>query len=723
MYIVLKWNFKTLLADVPRLLLTLLNIVAAGAMFTGMGLMLDSFVAATGSPNKGLLNYVVNVALPPAILLSYAVTAYVLFSVMLAERKRQFYLMRTAGCTTRQLLWSLTFEALAMDVAGLLPGVGAGYLLARRLLRELALPLADGALSGGTAARGLAVMFLLTPLLMLLASFPLWLTKRRQRRKKPPKKDREPFKVRLLPRLFGSGGRLEYALGKNERRHRAAVTLSVVVNLAVLFAMAAGLAVLDNSAAYTEEEGKETGVSLRYTISSLSDERKTFTESVLRRLEQEGHCQPFTYCADATQNRYWTVVNEEDVFLNGTKYDDPTVEVPNRTLFRLRGDRYAFPVYLSVYDDAAYAALAEGLKIPDTGNGGIFVNQCHGVPYRENDETAYYNATLLRDLPEQPLALRTADEDFTELVNEAVENDARTLPDGAEALLSPEAAAEIPIDGLASGKDVIEITGRYGYPSLILPERTAARWQKQLPTQFEIACSVYTAEPSVVREALTKELRAKGWSVIVCQFSDGKGLIDQENEMYQNGAILLFDVSYIQQQYEAVQRLADRFFRYFAVAVFLSIALNIVNIVHMNRLSRRREYAILTSIGLSGRQRLGMQLYESFTFTLRAVLTAFPVLVAFAAAFLPSANDAYNWESLHLQTPFTYDGGDLTKAPLWKQLWYTGLNIVERLKPYRTLALFAVLFLFAGYVVTEYLVNRRMEKEELIPILKDEMYE
>ena len=50
-------------------------------------------------------------------------------------------------------------------------------------------------------------------------------------------------------------------------------------------------------------------------------------------------------------------------------------------------------------------------------------------------------------------------------------------------------------------------------------------------------------------------------------------------------------------------------------------------------------------------------------------------------------------------------------------------NVFLQLRPYWSLALFAVLFLFAGYVVTEYLVNRRMDKEELIPILKDEMYE
>ena len=39
------------------------------------------------------------------------------------------------------------------------------------------------------------------------------------------------------------------------------------------------------------------------------------------------------------------------------------------------------------------------------------------------------------------------------------------------------------------------------------------------------------------------------------------------------------------------------------------------------------------------------------------------------------------------------------------------------------LIVFVVLFLFFGYLLTEYLVSRRFAKDELIPTLKDDMYE
>ena len=733
MNIVLKWNFKTLLADVPRLLLTLLNIAAAGAMFTGMGLMLDSFAAATGSINHGIMYYVVNVALPVVILLSYAVTTYVLFSVTLAERKSQYRLLRTAGCTTRQLLWSLTYEALALNVAGLLPGVGIGYLLARRQLRGLGIPMAPEALFGGTVWRGLCAMFLLTVALMLLASLPLWLIRREQRRKKPPKKIREPFKTRPLPRIFGAGGRLEYALGKNERRHRAAVTMSVVVNLAVLFLMATGLSVLSQSAVtLPQEDGEDAIVSLEFYLPSLSDERKSSTEALLRRLEQEGLCGSFSYHAFWDSYYLYVSVKEEDVCLTVPATDDPAISVPNPELFRLRDGRYVMPLVLEIIDDAAYGTLAEALGVPDTGTGGMLVNQSEDSYLDETSgERFSVDCTLLKKLPELPFTLRHLPDEWIPLVAQTAGKRVYTLPDGAEKLPEPEKAAAVRIDGLINGKDLLANGHGYAFPSLILPERFFIASEEASSIDdgyFYLGYSILTEDPALLSETLTAAFREDGLTVLTQRFNDGgEANTETLQQFYAESdrfdKILLTDDTSNQRQYETFLRLAERSFGYFAVMIFLSIGLNIVNIVHVNRLSRRREYAILTSIGLSGRQRLGMQLYESFRFTVRAVLSAIPTLVVIAVAIFPSALDAYEGEDLRQQIQWAYDGGYMRDASLWKQ-WYTvAVNLAAVLKPYWTLALFAVLFLFAGYVVTEYLVNRRMDRDELIPILKDEMYE
>ena len=183
MNIVLKWNFKTLISDLPRLLLTICGIAVTYAIIVGMGLSLASSVAATGSMNEGLANYAVRIV-TPIIQASFAATIFVLFAVMLAERKNQIFIMRTVGCTTRQLLWGLLAESLAMDTAGMLPGVGLGVFMAWSLSQTAGYPIALEALFGHTVfLRGLLPTFFLVPAAMLLASVQLFRKKSGKRKK------------------------------------------------------------------------------------------------------------------------------------------------------------------------------------------------------------------------------------------------------------------------------------------------------------------------------------------------------------------------------------------------------------------------------------------------------------------------------------------------------------------------------------------------------------
>lgn len=129
MEIVLKWNFKNLFADIPRLVLTLVNNVGTVAVLIGTCLSLEAFTEGLGSLNEGIPHYITEV-LPPIIQIPFAVTTYVIFSAQLAERKSQYLLLRSSGCTTRQLLQGLIIEAFWLDAVGLPLGLGAGLTLA-----------------------------------------------------------------------------------------------------------------------------------------------------------------------------------------------------------------------------------------------------------------------------------------------------------------------------------------------------------------------------------------------------------------------------------------------------------------------------------------------------------------------------------------------------------------------------------------------------------------
>ncbi|MBQ6119052.1 MAG: hypothetical protein IJK98_07445 [Clostridia bacterium] len=59
MGIVLKWNFKNLFADIPRLVLTLLSVAGAFAMLTATGVTMESHMLALASINNGLSRFTV----------------------------------------------------------------------------------------------------------------------------------------------------------------------------------------------------------------------------------------------------------------------------------------------------------------------------------------------------------------------------------------------------------------------------------------------------------------------------------------------------------------------------------------------------------------------------------------------------------------------------------------------------------------------------------------
>ena len=64
MNILLKWNFRTLRANLPRLCLTLLSIAGSFAVLTAMGLMIDSHMENTGAMNGGLPQFVLRLLRP-----------------------------------------------------------------------------------------------------------------------------------------------------------------------------------------------------------------------------------------------------------------------------------------------------------------------------------------------------------------------------------------------------------------------------------------------------------------------------------------------------------------------------------------------------------------------------------------------------------------------------------------------------------------------------------
>lgn len=93
------------------------------------------------------------------------------FSITVAQRTREFGMLRTIGASRRQVLWSVVFEALALGLVGSVLGLGAGLVLAPLLSAMLSATGLDLPSSGNVvAARTVVVSVGLGTVVTVLSS-------------------------------------------------------------------------------------------------------------------------------------------------------------------------------------------------------------------------------------------------------------------------------------------------------------------------------------------------------------------------------------------------------------------------------------------------------------------------------------------------------------------------------------------------------------------------
>ncbi len=728
MSIVLKWNFRTLLSDVPRFILTILSIAGAFAMLTAMGLALESHMLAIGSLNEGIPKTVVAL-LQPTVLVAFALTLYVLFAVSLAERKSQFHLMRTAGTTTRQLLHGLFAEAMALDAAGAALGVGLGFLFAWLLLQSVDVPLHPEVFwNSAVFLRGVLPAFALVPVMMLANAPVLLWEKRSTRRKKPLKKLRSPFRTRLLPRLFGAGGSLEYALGKQQRRHRVLLVAAIVINVVALFLVTAGYSILSHM-----EIDQPSDMEIRFSNSSNVnygdavdyDGLQAGMEQLLNDCRDEGlltEAVHFQYCC------YLLCVFDDEYLTEEALAElDPTKDF-YVYLYRLNDRQHCsgfLTQILFLENDEFERYLLEN-NVSYSGSGGVFINNC-----LVNGE----RVSVLACLPDVGgITLYPYPERFYEVTSEADAAKTNMLSDKAEQMLAEEKESMVVRPGGLFNKWRDSFYLQYGRGGssfeLVLPFS-----EKEAFSALINACGGVLGDRYYVKAKDTTAFYSRLHTAL-----DGKYGYTFRSNHFGDGEEFAIPKKYTEETWQQLVKSIDiydyqskrndlggflsqmtQIYRFFTVMVFLMIALNVVNVVHMNRLSRRREYAILLSLGLNKRQRLGMTLFESFRLTAGAVLCSVAALILAARFLYPYFGRGFQYENMTAsQMDYLYTDGYYN---LFDELLLVAKDLWLTISLSWPLIVFAVLFLFFGFVLAEYIALKRMEKDELVLVLKDDMHE
>ena len=546
---------------------------------------------------------------------------YNAFSISVSERTRQFGILKSVGATRRQIRGTVLFEALVLGAAGILLGavvgcVGLGVTLwalgdafsylANTPLR-IHLVLSPGAL-GGAAAICLATT--------LIAA---WIPAGRALRISPIEAIRQTRDIRIRPRdvrtrmltsrLFGFEGMMAAKNFKRNRKRYRATVLSLFLSVTLFISASSFCAYLrasmdgvaDPNAAdlYVSLSGAEDADQLlsRLAAAPTVDKRACARYSYLARLQVDESA----LSADAREQSFFSQDLSADAIV--CLVDDETF----RTVCRSNGL------------DAEALLSAPAIAGPVFGQIAVRLSAPGGTRWRSFDlfrsgaapmAAALLSARppeegyLLFDIvpgPDGELRYRYLREDYAlELWRGEPPYDVD--PDRAVLLTEEEQTVRTPVT--LAPADVRPFFGvANDRPTVFLPASRAG----ELPMAFDLAEFFFTAsDHAAAAEAMRAVLDELGPDEL-----GRPSYLLQDLREISNGERLLLDVINV--------------FSYgFITLISLIAVANVFNTVSTGIFLRRREFAMLRSVGMSRRSFRRMMDYECVIYGLRGLLFGLP---------------------------------------------------------------------------------------------------
>ena len=511
---------------------------------------------------------------------------YNAFSISLRERTTQFGLLSSIGATKRQLRRSLLYEAFYVSIIGIPVGVVSGIVGIGITLRYVSYGI-TGMMHGvqrqialRTSAPVLALTVLLALLTVLLSA---WVPSRRVRRISPIEAIRASRDIRVPPQktpakrglagLFGLSGMLADKNYRRDRRKYRSTIFSLTLSI-VLFVSAMSVSdALKRTGSFVLEAPE---VELQYVIDSYPEGQ---TRESIRTLltEQDGVQKVICYQSGVRYLGFTQKVLEEQVELKD--YSTPTL---------LEGEQAgAVLAYVFILpDDLFDAALrGQGLDPADYYGQETLTAAVYDTYRYFNPETERYERYEM--FSELPAACEMGWLETIQKTEEAL------VLNRQNSLVLQGRLQELP-EGIVDSYE--------NSPRVLVPESEAQRWNLTaeesggFSERFSILCSDY--------RTLYEKLEEDGKEM---------GLPDVSQQTLLNLAA----------QYEQ-----DRSFLMamdilsfgFVTLLTLVAAANAFNTISTNLLLRRREFAMLRSMGMSGRGLKKMMCFESILYTLHSIL-------------------------------------------------------------------------------------------------------
>ena len=523
---------------------------------------------------------------------------YNAFSISLRERTTQFGLLSSIGATKRQLRRSLLYEAFYVSIIGIPVGVLSGLVGIGITLRYVSYGI-TGMMHGvqrqialRTSAPVLALTVLLALLTVLLSA---WVPSRRVRKISPIEAIRASRDIRVPPQkkpakrglagLFGLSGMLADKNYRRDRKKYRSTIFSLTLSI-VLFVSAMSVSdALKRTGSFVLEAPE---VELQYVIDSYPEGQ---TRESIRTLltEQDGVQKVICYQSGVRYLGFTQKVLEEQVELKD--YSTPTL---------LEGEQAgAVLAYVFILPDDLFDAALRGQGLdPADYHGQETLTAAVYDTYRYfNPETERYERyEMFSELP------AVCEMGWLETIQKTEEV---LVLNRQNSLVLQGRLQELP-EGIVDSYE--------NSPRVLVPESEAQRWNLTaeesggFSERFSIMCSDY--------RTLYEKLEEDGKEMGLPDVS-GQTLLNLAAQYEQDRSFLM-----------AMDILSFGF----VTLLTLVAAANAFNTISTNLLLRRREFAMLRSMGMSGRGLRRMMCFESLIYSLHSLIPG--VVLATGVSYL-----------------------------------------------------------------------------------------
>ena len=538
---------------------------------------------------------------------------YNAFAISATERKQQFGILASVGATRKQLRHSVNLEGLIIGAIGIPLGIILSFVGIGVTLKVV-----NGLLSGmlnTDVPLTLVISPWLTLVAVVIAAVTILLSVRipaRRAAKTSPieairssheiKREGRVKKNRLARKLFGFEADLALKqLQRSRKRYRVTI-FSLVISLVLFIGFSCFSYYMQKSA-----DMQFQSVDFDFCINASGQdvaESSAWAQQVAQKVGRDDA----TKSAHAYSSAYGEIQLPKDaltkegqqelinLYDDGGKTDDMDGNpVDPNALQQPAG------VLLYGMEDTAFDAMLQQQKIPSVSSGW------KAVAYNQNINTSYVEQKKLEFAPMKPVQ---------EPVSATLQMSGNT--EGEEQEVQ---TVEIPLQIIgATSRGIPAIQAGANYLVLVMPQSQFVQMSQQYGVNGISEVYVYSSDPARTADFLEGEQM--------------EGLIDH-NQNY------ILDVSEQMATMNRILLIVSIFCYGFIALMGLITVTSVLNTITTNMQLRRREFAMLQSIGMTPKGMNKMVCFESLFYGLKAMLYALPIGIGVCYLLYRSLSGVY----------------------------------------------------------------------------------